>query len=305
MLGKRLKEGDTLGIIAPAGFECKENVIKNIHYLNELGFKTHIGKHVFSKKGYLAGEDLERASDFMEMFQNKNVDAILCLRGGYGSLRLLPLIDWSIIKNNPKIFIGYSDITCLLNEIQRRCNLICFHGPMLTTKLSENPDTKDSFLETLEYGSNPYKLQCYNADLSSYSASITDGYLVGGNLSLICSTLGTPYEIDTSNKILFIEDIGEEPYKIDRMLTQLTLANKLQKCRGFLLGYFSNCGSKNTRDSFCIKEIIDEKILSLNKPTLMNFPSGHDYPNVTLPIGAKIRLDCVKNEIRILESVVC
>ncbi|WP_138206483.1 S66 peptidase family protein [Haloimpatiens lingqiaonensis] len=303
MLGNKFKIGDTIGIVAPSGPENKENILQNIDIFTSLGFKIKLAKNIFNRKGYLAGTDEERVSDLMEMFKDKNVDIIMCLRGGYGSSRLLPLIDWSIIKNNPKIFIGYSDITILLNEIYRRCNLITFHGPMFTSNLKEK-HTLESLLTTLQQGFKPYSINSYDIHVKSSVNYITEGFLVGGNLSLICSTLGTPYEINTTEKILFLEEIGEEPYKIDRMLTQLHEANKLEKCRGFILGHFTNCDTENPANSLSLNEVIKDKILSLNKPTLFNFPSGHDYPNITLPIGAKIRLNCIKCKIDVLEGVV-
>lgn len=303
MLGNKLSEGNTIGIVAPSGPENKENIMKNIELLTSLGFKLKFGKNAFNRNGYLAGSDKDRVNDLMEMFIDKTVDLIMCLRGGYGSSRLLPLIDWNIIKNNPKTFIGYSDITVLLNEMYRRCNLITFHGPMLTSNLLEKR-TLESLLSTLKNGFKPYCIDSYDSHIKSFSNSITEGFLVGGNLSLICSSLGTDYEIDTINKILFLEEIGEEPYRIDRMLTQLYNANKLQKCRGFILGHFTNCDTENREKSLSLNEVFKDKILSLNRPTIFNFPSGHDYPNITLPIGAKIRLNCVKCKIQVLESVV-
>lgn len=303
MLANRLKKGDTIGIVAPASPEYKENIRKSVEIINSLGFKVKLSKYVFDRNGYLAGEDQNRAKDLMDMFQDKDVNCIMCLRGGFGSSRILPLIDWNIIKNNPKIFIGYSDITCLLNEIYKRCNLVTFHGPMLCSNFMDK-NTLESLFSILQNGFKPQGINHYDMHVKSNNRCITEGYLVGGNLSLICSLIGTPYEINTSNKILFLEEVGEEPYKIDRMLTQLIQSNKLQKCRGIILGHFTNCECEDSTKSLTLKEVLKTKIFSLNKPTLFNFPAGHDYPNVTLPIGAKIRLNCVKNKIEVLDSIV-
>ncbi|MFD3158640.1 LD-carboxypeptidase [Haloimpatiens sp. FM7330] len=303
MIANKLKKGSSIGIITPSSPLDKKLIEGNINILKNLGFKVKLGTHIYENLGYLAGSDVDRANDLMNMFCDKTIDMILCARGGYGSMRILPLIDWSVIKYNPKIFVGFSDITCLLNEINKRCNLITFHGPMLTSNF-EDKYTFKSLFNTLQSGLNEYTVGSLNLCLRDQKKMITEGYLVGGNLSLICSTLGTPYEIDTKNKILFIEDIDEPPYKIDRMLTQLLISNKLQQCRGFIIGHFTNCYSSSDSISISLEQVFRDRLLFLNKPTIMNFCCGHDYPNLTLPIGAKVKLDCINNKIVILDPVV-
>lgn len=304
MVGHRLKLGDTIGVIAPCGQENEEAIKKGIETLNKLGFKVKQGKHIFDKYGYLAGKDEDRAEDFMEMFIDKEVNMILCMRGGYGAMRILPYLDFRIIKNNPKIFIGFSDVTAFLNALVLKTGLITFHGPMLTSKL-EDKHTINSFLTTIMEGHKPYTIS--NPKSNPIECKVKGeavGELVGGNLTLICSTLGTPYEIVTEGKILFIEEIGEEPYRIDRMLTQLILAGKLKKCKGFILGHFNDCISSSPERSLTLEEVIEDRILKLNKPTLTNFMSGHLYPKLTLPIGARIKLDANNGIIHVMESVV-
>ncbi|MDP4144261.1 MAG: LD-carboxypeptidase [Bacillota bacterium] len=304
MICKKLSYGDTIGLISPASPEKPENIEKGINFLRSKGFNIKEGKHLYDKWGYLAGSDKDRASDLMEMFLDDSVDMVLCVRGGYGVMRTLPYINFDIIKNNPKIFMGFSDITVYLNYISNKCDLITFHGPMGSSNL-EDSHTFTSFIDTLMNGTNLYcidnpvetPIHCLNIGTAS-------GKLVGGNLSLLCSTLGTPYEIDTKDNILFIEDIGEEPYRIDRLLTQLLLANKLQECSGIILGQFTNCDLPHYDRSLTLEEIIEDRIVSLNKPSISNFMSGHSYPKLTLPIGAKVQLDCRKLCIKILEPVV-
>lgn len=304
MLAKRLKWGDTIGIISPASPENVGSIKEGINTLKSLGFNVKEGNHIYDKWGYLAGSDEDRASDLMDMFLDKGVDMILWVRGGYGSMRLLPLIDYNLIKENPKIFMGYSDATCFINYLSHRCNLVTFHGPMVTSNL-EGEHTLNSFLCTLMDGYNPYiitnppsiKANC----LINGEAS---GQLVGGNLALIAATIGTLYEIDTKNKILFIEEVGEEPYSIDRMLTQLLLAGKLQQCNGFILGQFKGCTLPHYDRSLTLEEIIENRILSLNKPTLANLMAGHDNPKLTLPIGAEVKLNCNLGQIEVLAPVV-
>ncbi|OFI01523.1 putative murein peptide carboxypeptidase [Clostridium acetireducens DSM 10703] len=300
MLPKKLRFGDTIGIVSPAS--CEEPIIikKSINYIESLGFYVKEGVHIYDKYGYLAGKDKDRANDIMNMFQDDSITMILCTRGGYGSMRILPYINFEIIKNNPKIFAGFSDITVLLNSIYSKCNLITFHSPMLTSNLKDSY-TLNNFLNTIMKRNNPYTL---NGKMDFINTGIAEGILVGGNLSLICSTLGTNYSIDTKNKILFIEEVGEEPYKIDRMLTQLLLSGKLQKCNGFILGQFNKCSLSNYSRSLTLQQVIKDRLLFLNKPTVINFMSGHSYPNLTLPIGSKIKINCNTNKIKVLNSVV-
>lgn len=304
MLSKKLTYGSTIGLISPASPEVPEKIGKGAEYLKSLGFNIKTGKHIYDKMGYLAGSDTQRALDLMEMFKDDSVDMVLCIRGGYGTMRMLPYVDFDIIRHNPKIFAGFSDITTLLNIIAERCGLITFHSPMVSSNLSDEYTLK-SFVGTFMHGDTPYTIK--NPDSIPAECNIKgieEGTLVGGNLSLITSTLGTPYEINTENKILFIEDVEEEPYSIDRMLTQLLLGGKLQSCRGFILGQFTNCSLPHYERSLTLEQVIEDRILSLNKPTLSNFMSGHSYPKLTLPIGAKIRLDSINGCINVLQPVV-
>lgn len=304
MLGKKLCFGDTIGVIAPASPEKSESIEAGIDFLVKQGFNVKRGNYIYDHLGFLAGTDKDRAKDLMDMFLDKSVKMILCIRGGYGTMRTLPYLDFSIIKNNPKIFVGYSDITTYLNYFYQKCGLVTFHGPMLTSNLNDNTTFKN-FINTLMKGDNPYVLSNPKDIITSNNTNaVAEGVLVGGNLSLLCATLGTPYEVNTKNKILFIEDVGEEPYSIDRMLTQLLLANKLQVCKGIILGQFTKCTLPHYERSLTLEEVIEDRILSLKIPTLSNFMSGHDYPKLTLPIGAKVKLDCTNGTINVLEAVV-
>lgn len=304
MIPGRLKFGDTIGLVSPASPAEPSDIKKAITFFQDIGFKVKEGKHIHNKCGYLAGTDLNRASDIMDMFLDTDVSMILCIRGGYGTMRILPLLDYEIIKKTRKLFVGFSDITCLLNTLYSRCRLISFHGPMATSNFTDI-DTCKSFFSTLMKGTRPYDLinpNGYPFDCST--CRIAEGKIVGGNLSLICSTIGTPYEIDTKENILFIEEVNEAPYAIDKYLTQLLLAKKLQSCSGFILGQFTNCTTKNSNNNFDLNKIIKDRLLSLNKPTLYNVMAGHDYPNTIIPIGAKAIIDCTVKKLYILEPVV-
>ncbi|NMM61649.1 LD-carboxypeptidase [Clostridium sp. P21] len=305
MIAERLKFGDTIGLVSPAGADNPDSIKKSISFFKSLGFNIKEGEHIYDKYGYFAGNDKDRAEDFTNMFLDEDIDMVLCIRGGYGAMRILPLIDFNVIRENPKIFAGFSDITTLLNTISSKCNLVTFHSPMFNSNFSDKI-TLESFLYSIMNAYNPYDIknpEGFNTECFSNVPSIT-GELVGGNLALISSTLGTPYEIDTKNKILFIEDVSEEPYRIDRMLTQLILSGKLQQCRGFILGQFTNCSLPHYERSLTLKEVIEDRILSLNKPTVLNFQSGHSYPKLTLPIGAQIKLDCKSGIIHVLHGVI-
>lgn len=305
MIAKRLNYGDTIGLISPAGPDNPDNIKKSISFLKSLGFNVKEGKHIYDRYGYLAGKDEDRASDLMNMFLDKSVDMVLCVRGGYGTMRILPLIDFNVIKENPKIFAGFSDITTLLNSISLKCNLITFHSPMCNSNLLDKI-TLESFLYTIMEANKTYTIENpedFTTECFSNEPFI-EGQLIGGNLALISSTVGTPYEIDTKGKILFIEDVSEEPYRIDRMLTQLTLSGKLQQCKGFILGQFKDCSLPHYERSLTLRQVIEDRILTLNKPTILNFQSGHSYPKLTLPIGAQIKLDCQKGIIHVLEGVI-
>lgn len=304
MLGKRLMSGATIGIIAPASAEKPESIKNGIDFLKSLGFNVKEGRHIYDRWGYLAGSDKDRASDLMDMFKDKEVDMILCLRGGYGTMRILNLIDFDVIKDNPKLFCGFSDITTLLNSMYERCGLITFHSPMATSKLDDEY-TLQSFMDTLKNGFEPYEiLSPPDTRLKFEIEGTAEGILVGGNLSLIAATIGTPYEIDTRDKILFIEDVHEEPYALDRLFTQLSLAGKLHNCRGFILGQFTDCTLPHYERSLTLEEVLEDRILSLNKPTVSNFMSGHSYPKLTVPIGAKVSIDSSYPYIKVLAPVV-
>lgn len=218
----------------------------------------------------------------MEMFKDKEVKAIVAYRGGYGCIRMLPYLDIGVIKKNPKILCGYSDLTVLLNYLSQKTGLITFHGPMINSKISSDEITKNGFLSMLTDESNLINIS--TKDFKVENKELFRGILCGGNLTMICSTLGTPYEINTRNKILMIEDVNEENYAIDRCLMQLKLSGKLDSCRAFLIGHFTPYNPKTINTILSI-------LLPYKKTIIYNIPFGHDYPNITLPIGSSILFD--------------
>ncbi|WP_195430715.1 LD-carboxypeptidase [Clostridium sp. D46t1_190503_E9] len=283
---KTLDSSATIGIIAPASSESREFIDKKIDVFKKLGFKIKKGKHLYDSYGYLAGDDKARADDLNSMFADKDVDAIVCLRGGYGSIRMASYLDLKLIKNNPKPFCGYSDITLLLNYINKTCKFTTFHGPMITSNFDDIM-TKEYFLKIFSNKNSKIIYNLKDICVDNYlvwNKQNFKGNIVGGNLSIICSTIGTPYEIDFKDNILLIEDVNESPYAVDRMLSQLISCGKLQKLCGIMIGYFTDCTNKDT--DFSIDEIINQKLLPLNIPIIQGLPIGHDYPNITIPIGS-------------------
>ena len=304
MLGKRLCLGDTIGLIAPASPENIEVIQKTILFLKNGGFNVVEGNHLYDNWGYLAGKDKDRAADIMEMFKNKAVDMILCIRGGYGSSRLLPYLDYDVIKKNPKIFAGFSDITVLLNLFYEKCELTTFHSPMGNSNL-EDIETFKSLMFTFMEGYKTYTIKNPSGFATQcITRGKAEGNLIGGNLGLLCNSLGTPYEINMKDKILFIEEVGEEPYRVDRILTQLLLAKKLQQCKGIILGQFKGCDLPSYQSSLTLEEVFQDRLYNLDIPMFSGFCSGHDYPKLTLPIGSRVKMDAEAGVIHVIEGVV-
>jgi muramoyltetrapeptide carboxypeptidase len=235
---------------------------------------------------------------------NKDIDGIICLRGGYGSMRILDMLDFDIIKDNPKPFIGYSDITALLVTFFQRAKMPTFHGPMgIDFAKGLNEFTKNSFISTV-CGSTENMILSNPEDrpLRALCQGEAEGEIVGGNLSIVAATLGTPYEIDTRGKLLLLEDIDEKPYKVDKMLLQMRLAGKLEEAAGFILGDFRNCEETDAAKSLNLEEVFADYIIPLEKPTLANFSAGHCDSKITVPIAFKAHMDASNCKIRILKD---
>lgn len=309
----KLKKGDTIGIVAPGSFITVDELAETIVNIEHLGFKTFYTKKILSRTGYLAGSDSERAEDFNKMFADKKVKGIMAARGGYGCTRILPLLNYESIKNNPKILIGYSDITALINVIYEKTGLICFHGPVGISTF--NNFTIDYFNQILIKGRNnveliPSKENSNKPDQIPITirSGVAEGKLVGGNLSIIVSMIGTPYDINTGNKIVFLEDVGEEPYRIDRMLTQMLEAGKFNNVKGIALGIFKNCDVKKDspefESSFTLLEVIYDRLFKLKIPIIYGLSFGHIINKFTLPIGVRAKLDTINQKITLLEKAV-
>ncbi len=303
---KALQPGGTIGVISPAGpinVESLHSLEKGLYWLKKLGYEVVPGHYVYSRNGYLSGTDRQRAYDLMRMFSDKKIDAIFCSRGGYGAERIIDYIDLEVIINNPKIFVGYSNITILLNLLSRKTNMITFHGPMVKEfcssdrgrnlgTLMKTVSCPTDFHEVLPIACGKYR---------TLVPGICCGKLTGGNLSTIISSLGTDFEIDTDGKILFLEDVNEPAYVVDRMLTHLKNARKFDRCLGIVLGEFSDCEDS---DGISVEETLRQNLLQLGRPAISGVNAGHGLYNITLPIGALAELNAVNGRLTIVESVV-
>lgn len=311
-----LRPGDLVGMVAPASnaYEPEEILIAK-ETMEKYGFKVALGRHVTEQYGYLAGKDEARAADINEMFGRKDIRGIVTFSGGYGCSRILPFLDYNLIRSNPKVIVGHSDITSLLLGIHRKTGLITFHGSSGLTGVGEYAISH--FKRTImsaqaigKVGQPPPSgggVERQNR-LITIAPGQAKGQLVGGNLTLITNLLGTPYEPDTRGKILFLEEIDEEPYRVDRMLTQLWLAGKFQDAAGIALGHFVGCESKEYRASFpqtlSLETILRDRFEPLQKPTLYNLMFGHITENAVLPIGATAILDATGKTLTITENAV-
>ncbi|MBI2340286.1 MAG: LD-carboxypeptidase [Deltaproteobacteria bacterium] len=286
MKPRALKPGDTIGIAAsssPFEVEAFHNGVKT---LESLGFKVYYRKDIFDKKHYLAGSDERRAAELLELVQNPDIKAVFFARGGYGMVRILPYLDRVRFEKNPKIILGYSDITSLLVHLYQRDGWVGFYGPVVAKDLTNNLDerTKNALYQAVTQTKplGPFIFK----ETESLNDGACEGLLTGGCLSLVVASLGTPYEIDTANKILFLEDTNEKPYSVDRMLTQIVLAGKLKKARGILFGNFTAM----------------DVLRDFKGPILFNFPAGHGPVKITLPLGIRARLTAHEKKLEFLEG---
>ncbi|MFC6439069.1 S66 peptidase family protein [Pseudobowmanella zhangzhouensis] len=306
----RLRAGQTVGLIAPSS-----NVMENqdigfaIDILKSFGFKVKTGQHLYARHGYLASEDQVRAADVNAMFKDPDVDAIFCLRGGYGSPRILPYLDYASIAKHPKVIIGYSDVTALLNAIYTQTGMVTFHGPIAAQNFTD-------------YTLSQFKQVLFDAQAATIAAppafetaegraerdnritvitpGVAEGKLIGGNLSLMVKLVGTPYEPDYRGNILILEDVSEAPYRIDGMLTHLKLAGKLQQLAGIAFGKCSDCEIDG--NSLSIEQVLNDHLQPLGIPVIRGLMIGHIDDLATIPIGVRARLDTSQPAIQLLES---
>ena len=310
---RALKPGDTVGLITPSTYVSDPDRVelarRTIEYF---GLKPRMGKNVRKRAGYLGGSIQERVDDLHAMFADSDVKAVFAIRGGYGSAQLLDSIDYSLIKRNPKIFAGYSDITAIHLAFRRMTGLVTFHGPVT---LSRFPDYtlehfKRAIFDPAPLGvlSNPPETNTLRPRhfLRALRGGKARGPLIGGNLSLIATTMGTPFEIQTDGHILFLEDVEEQPYSMDRMLTQLRLAGKFKNIRGLIIGECAGCVPRDYKPSFestfSLGEVLENILGDLPVPILSGLTIGHTEDQLTLPLGVMAALDADAGTLTIEEA---
>ena len=305
--------GDTIAFCAPSGFLDSVRMSLARSRLEEKGFYITQEESLYRRWGYLAGTDEQRASELMHHFKDKSVKAIFPGTGGYGSTRILSMLDYDIIKSNPKIFIGFSDITALHIAFNQLAKLITFHTPNpmygLGSKKGLDPISELYFWSLLMNSNDytyeiPFDLYGDSLKVQTMVPGIASGKLVGGNLSLICSTMGSVYEAKTMGSILFIEDVGEAPYRIDRYLSELKLAGKLDLVNGIIIGRFSRRETEapDRSTDFQMHQVFQQYFSKMKVPVIFNFPSGHGSKNVSLPLGCIVEINTDDEIFKVLES---
>lgn len=298
-----LKKGDRIALIAPASPAKEKEIINAGKSLALLGLEPVFYPSCTAKHGYLSGSDELRRQDFEKAFADRTVKGVFCIRGGYGCSRIIKDVDLNIVRNNPKIFLGYSDVSVFHIAINQKCDMMTVHGSMPSINWERSDSATVDSLRKCIFDfpegkvSNPpgEKLECLVPGKAR-------GRIIGGNLTTVISTLGSPYEIDTKGKILYLEDIDEKPYSIDRMLTALSLSGKFRDAAGIILGPFVNCEEDEGVPALTVSQIFDEVILPWNRPTIMNFRCGHIYPQIAFPMGAMTEIDAQAPSIEFIKE---
>ena len=309
----RLKEGDVVGLITPCGFLEQDGIDKAVRNIEDLGVKVKLGKHVLARRGRYAGTVEQRLQDLHAMFADPGVNAVWAATGGSGGISLLPHIDYPLIRRHPKIFVGYSDVTCLHLAIHRQTRLVTFHGPVGISTFSDY--SKKQLQAVLMQPAQEYVISMsdenrtkaetapqYQIRTACHGQPV--GRLIGGNLSLLAALSGTPYAAELRQRILFLEDIKEEPYRIDRMMTQLDLSQGLHTTAALMLGVFEKCEALPSESSLTLNETVDALLLGARVPSVMGYSVGHIANQMTLPLGVKARLDTHAQTLTLLESAV-
>ncbi len=307
----RLKPGDAVYLIAPGSPIGEDRLQRSVENLEKLGLRPRPGKHVLAEKGYIAGSDAERLEDLHAAFSDRECTAVWCIRGGYGCSRLLPSIDYKLIRNNPRALIGYSDITALHQAIHLQTGLVTFHGPVGASELSAYTEAQVS--TTLMDGPARQVIPLATEQITEADPLFRPyvirpgrarGPLVGGNLSLLAALAGTRHGMDATGKLVFMEDVGEDPYRVDRMLTQLRQASNLGKARGILLGVFSGCEADPDAKSLSLKETLTDRLGDLGIPVLYGHSFGHILNMCTLPVGIQATLETGSMTLTLEEAAV-
>ncbi len=292
-----LRRGDAVALIAPAGpLAAESDLTAAVERVEALGLRAVRGEHVLGRHGYLAGTDAERAADINAALRDPEIRGIFAVRGGYGTTRLLDLVDYDALRAHPKVLLGYSDLTALLNVCTARTDVITFHGPVVALALGP---MERAWLERAMFSNAPIGLLGVERP-RSIRAGRAHGRLAGGNLSLMAAMVGTPYESDCADAIVFLEEVDEAPYRIDRMLTQLRASASFSRAAGIVLGTFSNCdAAEDAAPERRLAHVLVDRLADLEVPVLLGAPIGHEGEQWTLPIGADATLDTVAGTLAI------
>jgi len=296
-----LRRGDKIGLVAPASSFNHARFMVGCDRLRQMGYEPVYSRNIFERDIYFAGSQERRIHEFHDFWRREDIAALICVRGGYGSNYLLEKLDYGLIAAQPKILLGCSDITSVLTAIHDRTGMIGFHGPMVAKDIADGTFDEASWKSALEGESN---WSVPTSGVEVLRTGKASGRLYGGCLSMLVASLGTPYEIQTENCILFIEDIGEKPFRIDRMLVQLRLASKLERVRGFVFGEMLDC-LPPTGETYTLQQVIMRVLEPYNVPVIYGLKSGHvTSGNITLPIGADAELaaEGADASLRILEA---
>lgn len=298
-----LRAGDTIGIIAPAGSVSRRDEFdQGVAVLNRMGFQVRYDERIFENRRYLAGDDASRAEELMRYFEDKAIQAVMPLRGGYGCARMLPYLDEKRLRPNPKLLTGFSDITTLHLYFQRHFGWVTIYGPMVASpSLRKCSEREEEHLKLLWTDPN-YLPEITFPQMESFAPGVAEGRMTGGCLSVVVTSLGTPYEIQTEDAILFLEDLSEAPYRLDRMISHLKLAGKLDHIAGLMLGSFTDCEPDD--NAYTARDVLQDVVGDLEVPVLYNFPAGHGRENWALPFGIRVRMDADKRSLQLMESTV-
>ncbi len=295
-----LKPGDTIGMICPAGYMAFDKMQRCIDTLQQWGFEIKKGKTLYSQYNYFSGNDEERLHDLQLMLDDENIKAILCARGGYGLSRIIDKINFEKFTQHPKWIIGYSDITMLLFHVYSNCNIASLHAPMAAAfnELEESEEYIQSIYNSITGNPQSYKVASHTLNRTGAG----NGELVGGNLALLAHIVGTKSDFNTKNKILFIEDIGEYLYNVDRMLLQLKRAGKLDELAGFIVGKFTDMKDTTIPFGQELYELIFDKVKEYNYPVCFDFPVGHVKENYALKVGGNFNLNVTETAVMLTEQ---
>lgn len=297
IIPRPLHKGDVVGVAAVSGPVNVSDLEKGLEFIEELGFRVELGRSVYKQQDYLAGSDTDRVDDLNKFISDSMIRGIFFARGGYGSMRIISDINYEAIRKDPKIMIGMSDLTALFMATFQRCAMITLAGPMPAVQIAAglDPTSRDFLIQSLTQPLEHYQLLGkFSSELKTLRKGNASGILLGGCLSLLVSMLGTPYCPSFSDCVLLIEDVNEPPYRIDRMLTQLKLAGVFDQISGVVIGHFSGDDAENAYST--VERVVIDYTEPSSIPVISHYPHGHALPNITLPVGASVKLEVSEHD---------